>query len=969
MKYRGHVLIALFLTILFTVSSFAEPRSGQTVRIAAFSLYPAIFKTQDNSIQGFYVDFIAEIARREGWNVEYVYGNWSDGLARIRNGEVDVLTSVTWTEERQAYMDYGKAPLNTVWSELYVPEKSSIDNIRQVQGKKIAVMKGDSNGANFRNLVEKFGIPCQIAEYGNFEEIFAAISTNQVDGGVVNNTYGAAKQRDYNVKSSGVIFNPFDIYFTVAKGKNQKVLATLDRYLTEWRANENSPYHLARQRWAHGNIGTVNVIPQWVTNSLIGLGIAAVIAAAFIILLRTQVRIQTSRVIAQNKEREKIEEALYFINECGSRHQGEDLLVALTAHVATCLGAEYAFVSRLLPDGKRVRTLGLYAMGSKADNIEYDLPGTPCDNVVGQKLCYYPDNVRNIFPEDRLLVDMEAVGYAACPLWDSHGVGIGLLGVVSKRRLEDQALVETIIQIVGARAAQELEAMSNLKELMLKNFTIENIADAVFWIYADGRIWNVNETACQALGYTKQELLAKSVMDIVPDCSPEGWSDLWRKLKKAKNLRTESTHRDKHGRVFPVEVNGNYFSYDDIEYCCSIVHDISERKESEIEKQTLLAQLSQSQRLESIGRLAGGIAHDFNNLLTPILGYAELLKSTLQADNTAINKIDNIITAADRAKILTQQLLSFCRKQILEMKTIDLNRVITTFYEILRRTIREDIEINVRLCDEAASIRGDRNQIEQIIMNLVINAQDAIKDKGLITIETAAVILDDEYAGLHDGVQAGRYLMLVVSDTGCGMDEETIAHIYEPFFTTKGVGEGTGLGLATVYGIVKQHKGHIEAFCEIGGGCVFKLYFPMVDEAPAEAVESMPESTVPNPQGRTILLVEDNVMVKDLVYEFLVENGFNVIVTEGPKQAVTASEDQYIDLLVTDVIMPGMNGAELYRQLQKTHQNLRVLFMSGYSNNVIAHHGVLDEGINFIQKPFSLPAMVAKVHEALFERS
>jgi ABC-type amino acid transport substrate-binding protein len=321
-----------------TYTSFAESPASKTVRIVAFNHYPAIFKAQDNSIQGYYVDFISEIAKREGWNIEYIYGDWADGLARIKSGEVDVLTSVTLTQERTAFMDYGKAPLNTAWSELYVNKHSTIDNIRQVQGKRIAIMKGDTNGANLRNLVDKFGIPCQFVEYGNFDDIFTAISSREVDGGVVNNTFGAAKQRDFDIKSSGVIFNPFDVYFTVSKGENHTVLETLDRYLAEWRANANSPYHLARQKWSHADSGSIHIIHRWLTDALIGLAIVSIVAVAFIILLRKQVSIKTSRLTAQAGERKKIEETLFFINKCGSQYHGEDLIAALTTHLAESLG-------------------------------------------------------------------------------------------------------------------------------------------------------------------------------------------------------------------------------------------------------------------------------------------------------------------------------------------------------------------------------------------------------------------------------------------------------------------------------------------------------------------------------------------------------------------------------------------------------------------------------------------------------
>jgi signal transduction histidine kinase/CheY-like chemotaxis protein len=378
------------------------------------------------------------------------------------------------------------------------------------------------------------------------------------------------------------------------------------------------------------------------------------------------------------------------------------------------------------------------------------------------------------------------------------------------------------------------------------------------------------------------------------------------------------------------------------------------------EKKLLLEQLSQSQRMESIGRLAGGVAHDLNNLLTPILGYADLLKREYSHNTRAVDRIDHILSASEKAKRLVQQLLSFSRKQILDMKTIDLNQVLSSFHDILRRTIRENIDIQVHLSQELYGIRADKNQLEQIIMNLAINAQDAIEGNGRIIFETAPVVLDEEYARQHVGVKPGRYFMLAVSDNGCGMDNETLNQIFEPFFTTKGVGKGSGLGLATVYGLVKQHEGNIWVYSEPGKGSIFKIYFPTVDGRPSDELAADPEYCV-TAVNCAILLVEDNEMVRDMVRDLLTSYGCRVIEAEGPKQALEMVNGQHLDLLVTDVVMPDMNGPELYSRLSESYPALKVLYMSGYTQNVIVHNGALSEGINFIQKPFAVHDFVRKV--------
>ena len=961
-----HLLSSIIFVLLILTGCLSFAAEPRLVRVGAFNYYPAIFKDKDGLVKGFYVDALADIAQRENIRFEYVYGSWSEGLERIQSGEVDLLTSVAYTPERAMFLDYGKAPLLTVWGELYVPLGSKIDGIQQAQGKKIAVMKGDINAKHFIDLTNRFDITCEFIELPGFDAVFKAVADKKVDAGVVNNTFGVAKQKEYALRSTGVVFNPFDIFFVVGKGNNTDLLMLLDSYLGKWRHQQNSVFNQARQKWSHGTIGTMQVIPRWLTTSLLILAVTSGVAVLFILLLRVQVRRKTADLAAQAADRAKLEETLLFINESGLHHRGADLLADLTAHVGACLGVEYVFVSQLLPGRKdTAKTVGLYAMGAQAQDMEYGISGTPCENIIGKELRFYSNDIRRRFPQDSFLALIEAEGYAAAPLWNSQGTGIGLLSLISKHPLQNQSLVETIVQIVATRAAQELEAMIHLEELKLKNFTIENITDAVYWISADARIWDVNSAACNLLGYSKDELLAMTTPDIDPTYSLSVWQEHWQDLKESGSLRFETSHKAKSGRIFPVEINANFCKYNDIEYNCAMVHDITERKEAEIEKQNLLAQLSQSQKIESVGLLAGGIAHDFNNLLTPILGYSQILKAKMDAENPDVIKIDSIMRAADKARILTQQLLSFGRKQILDMKLIDINDVITSFYEILRRTIPENIEIQLHLTKNEYAVRADRNQLEQIIMNLAVNARDAIADNGIITLETAPVMLDDEYARQHADVQPGRYLMFAVTDSGSGMGQDTLLHIFEPFFTTKGIGKGSGLGLATVYGLVKQHGGHIWVYSEIGKGTAFKIYFPILDAKPVTEVELQTQSLILNASGLTILLVEDNNMVRNLVYDLLIDHGFNVIVEGGPKRAIQASEGQHIDLLLTDVVMPDMTGPELHKHLLKAHPGLKVIYMSGYTNNAIVHHGVLDEGINFIQKPFTANDLSHKIGSVL----
>jgi signal transduction histidine kinase/CheY-like chemotaxis protein len=378
----------------------------------------------------------------------------------------------------------------------------------------------------------------------------------------------------------------------------------------------------------------------------------------------------------------------------------------------------------------------------------------------------------------------------------------------------------------------------------------------------------------------------------------------------------------------------------------------------------------QSQRMEALGRLAGGVAHDFNNLLGVIIGYGELLGRNIQ-DNVRLTRyVADILKAADRAGGLARQLLAFSRKQVLQPRVLDLNVVVADTENMLRRLIGEDVMLVTVLEDALGHVKADPGQIEQVLMNLAVNARDAMPRGGRLTIETANVDLDAAYVRLRPGVEPGPYVMLAVSDTGHGMKQETLGHVFEPFFTTKAAGKGTGLGLATVHGIVKQSGGHVWVYSEPEHGATFKVYLPRTKEAaPVAAGPDDAEHGVP--QGaETVLLVEDETGLRELVRECLEGSGYRVLEARQAGHALEIAEDYAgpIHLLVTDVVMPGMSGRELAERLALPHPGMKVLYMSGYTDDAVVLHGVLAEEMAFLQKPFTINALARKVRAVLDER-
>jgi two-component system cell cycle sensor histidine kinase/response regulator CckA len=493
---------------------------------------------------------------------------------------------------------------------------------------------------------------------------------------------------------------------------------------------------------------------------------------------------------------------------------------------------------------------------------------------------------------------------------------------------------------------------------------IENAHDMIYTHDLDGNYTSMNAAVEYIAGYTPEDVLSMNIRDIImPDELPRVNEMISRKLQGGRVTNYELNIRAKDGRTITVEVNTRIVYRDGEPVGIQgIARDITGRKNLE-------EQLLQAQKLESVGRLAGGIAHDFNNMLTAINGYSDLALRRVGVDGTIRGYLEEIKKAGERSALLTNQLLAFSRRQILHPQMITVNDVINDTMNMLKRMIGEDIDLVTHLKPTAGSIKFDPGQLGQVLMNLAVNARDAMPDGGKLTIETSNIFIDPNYASTHVGLLPGAYVLLSVSDTGTGMSSEVQEQIFEPFFTTKAVGKGTGLGLATVYGIVRQSGGGIFVYSEPGHGTTFKIYIPRVaDEHPAE---EEPEITPKLAIGsETILLAEDEELVRSLSRQVLESCGYHVIEASDGIEAMEILEKDTgsVDLLITDVIMPRMGGRELSERLRLTRPELPILFASGYTDEAVVRHGVLDSNINFLQKPFTLDDVARKVRDLLDAR-
>jgi two-component system cell cycle sensor histidine kinase/response regulator CckA len=491
---------------------------------------------------------------------------------------------------------------------------------------------------------------------------------------------------------------------------------------------------------------------------------------------------------------------------------------------------------------------------------------------------------------------------------------------------------------------------------------IEQSAEGVVITNTAGEIEYVNPAFSRMTGYAREEVLGQNPRILKSDKQNlPFYQQLWTTILKGDVWQGELVNRRKDGKLYSedLRIAPVRDPSGQITHFIAIKQDVSERKQLE-------DQVRQSQKMEAVGRLAAGVAHDFNNLVTVINGYCEMVLNSVGSADPVRADLEEVVKAGNRAASLTRQLLAFSRQQVLAPRSLDLNAVVADLEKTLRRVIGEDIDLTIVPSQELEEVKADSTQIDQILLNLAANARDAMPQGGKLTIETSNVDLDAVYTQRHPAVPPGRYVMLAVSDTGIGMDAETQGHIFEPFFTTKEVGKGTGLGLATVYGIVRQSGGFVWVYSEPGRGTAFKIYLPSVIE-PAKSVIPPPARESSSAGTETVLLVEDEKAVRDLANRILRAYGYQVLESNSPEDALQIAEryPRVIHLLLTDVVMPRISGPQLAGQIISMRPDLKVLYFSGYTANAIVDHGVLEKDIAFLSKPFTPAALAQKVRDVL----
>ena len=963
-----------------------EPQRPASSRIIAGGdrdCGPIEFLDASGRPSGFTVELLRAVGRAAGREVEFRLGPWATSRKALSEGKIDVLAMLK-SEERAQDVDFSE-PHSILYQILFVrrgtDEFGSLDDLA---GKQVIVQRG----AYPHDYLRRTSYGAELVLVDTEPEAVRLLASGRHDCALVTRVGGRhaiLKSKLTNITSGSSPLLPREYCFAVRKG-NAKLLGQIDQGLRLIKAT--GEYDQIYDKWLGGcqrpEVSYRKMLRKaaWV---FMPLAAVAVLAVVWVRTLRRQVAARTSELEQSNR-------ALKALSGCNR------LMVQIKDESKLCQevcnwivkACGYCVVWIGLVEGS-----GGGGVRVVASAVAEDGSPTPADTgpSLGDELTQVlaaaavrtgrpqvmPD-VSSHLCEGPLRERANELGMASAvtlPLL-AEGKVLGVLGICAGSRNafgEEETDLLTTMSHDLAHAAVTLRAQKEQHRTRRSLADAEEKGATLFDSGLDGilvaeseskRFVAANGKMCELLGYALEELLALGLADIYPENDlPHVVEQFERQVRGEITLAENLPVKRKDGTVFHADVNAMRVRWGGHKCLLGVFRDTTEWREVRERLKQAEEQFRQAQKLEAVGQLASGVAHDFNNLLMVQMGYCELAKSGLRDEDPLAEDLAQIMACAERAAALTRQLLAFSRKQVLQPEVLDLNAVVANIEKMLRRLIGEDIELTAMLADGLWNVKGDPGQIEQVIMNLAVNARDAMPQGGKLTIETANVELDEDYARSHVSVTAGAHVMLAVTDTGCGMDEGTKSRIFEPFFTTKAKEKGTGLGLATVYGMVKQSGGNIWVYSEPGKGTAFKIYLPRVE---AEAVSrASREVKATRGGGELVLVVEDEPVLRDLFARMIEGLGYRVKVAANGGEALITVEEEGLkpDLLITDVVMPGMSGRVLAERLCRAQPGLKVLYTSGYTDNAIVHHGLLDSGTPFIQKPFIIGDLAAKVEKLL----
>ncbi|MBF0407157.1 MAG: transporter substrate-binding domain-containing protein [Candidatus Riflebacteria bacterium] len=927
--------LILFIYFLSVFSVFAENTAQvveseiKTYRVAVIKDFPPLYMVGiSGKPYGFAIDILESIARKKKFNIEYVITeNWGSAAELVRNSEVDFVPGYGITASRQKEFLFS-AEIENMPVSCFVKKKETrilkIDDLKNPSFKTAVIQ----NSAAYTELTERGGF--FIRQKNNIDDGLNALLAGEVDAFIFPEPVLLKKVQDMGIEDLIAIVDSPLIYLKrgyLFRKTDTKLLEMFNAEISN--IVKSQEYSQIYHKW----YGTPEHFWTIKKVAFLMLAVFSVLSILFILWKNYSVGV---------------------INEKLLRSE-ENLRITLDSIGDAVISTDTAgFITRMNPIAEKLTGWSL------ADAV-----GKPLSEVFR----IVNSTTRQVAPNpvEHVLSSGEIVGLA------NHTALISKSGAEFQIADSGAPIKNASGEVVGVvmvfrDVTEEYNAVTAFKAERERFINVLKGTNVGTWE------WNIqtgeilfNDRWAEMLGYKLEELLPTTIVTVDHLLYPDDAKAVNALIEKhfqgeLNSFECEVRMKHKNGTWIWVLSKGCVISRAPDGKPLTMYgtqQNINERKLAEKEKEKLQEQLLQSQKMESIGRLAGGVAHDFNNMLSIILGHVDLAMIEKEFSQ---NSIEQIRSAALRSADLTKQLLTFARKQAIQPKVLNLNSVISNMLDMLRKLIGENIKIEWNPTEDLGSVKIDSTQVEQILANLCINSRDAITRNGNIIIRTANADFDTSSGGKNtsNSLHSGMYVMLSLSDNGCGMDKETLSHLFEPFFTTKELGKGTGLGLSTVYGAVEQNGGFINVYSEPDLGTTFKLYFPRHDISESITSENIPSEKTSSVSG-TLLLVEDELVLAQMAEKMLKIGGYNVITTTSAEEALQVIQEHKgkIDIMLTDVVMPGMNGYELYLQVKELYPDIQCLFMSGHTSDVLSRQGIVEEGLNFIQKPFSMKGLIA----------
>jgi len=917
----------------------------QRLRVAVFDAYPLCTPPSvDEPGAGLFIDLLDAMAMEEEWVFDYVVSTPEGCVTMLEEGKVDLAVAVAYTRERAARVAFSRVPVISTWAQIYVPERSNIQSLLDLEGRSLGIVMGDLYARDIERLIQELNIACDFVEFSRYDEILEALENGWIDAGVMDRLYGLTHGREHDVRSTAIVVAPVELRYAATRDIGRPLVSLLDYHLARLKRDARSEYH----QFMDHTLGTTETrvnyrIIFWILGGAVTI-VLLLLTISFV--LRLEVHKKT-REISLNNEALQAEIARRKaiaddLSRSEARYRGffnqSPLGIGLFDSSARLIEANQAYLD-IFGVGKAAAVEGLQLSTMLS-------PPEKADVVLGQgETVHY-----------RSTCDFDHV--SAMNLYLSDHTGLRHLDIVIvPLRREGHEVVSYLAQVQDVTVHIESEA-----EHSRLVAAIEQSAEAIVITDADGVIEYVNPQFEQTTGYTMDEVRGQTMRVLKSGKHEQAfYKGMWDTIKAGQIWRGTIVNRKKSGQLFQERATISPVKNENGEIINFVAVTLDVTHETEMEER-----LQQAQKMEAIGTLAGGIAHDFNNILTSIIGYTQLAETETEDNETAQTYLGQVRKAGNRAADLIKQILSFSRNSMKERSLLNFASLVKEALKLLRSTIPTTIEIHQEVDESCGLILADATQMHQVVMNLCTNAYHAIEEHGTITVALDEVTLDQVSPGMRADPRSPRYARLVVRDTGCGMDPDIEQRIFEPYFTTKQGGEGTGLGLSMVHSIVYAHDGYISVDSRQGEGTTFTLMFP-VARAGIEAEEEAPSVEMLPGGTERILFVDDEEMITFLARTLLEGLGYEVVACTDSQLALASFRDkpESFDLLVTDQTMPGLTGIDLAAEVRKIREGIPVILCSGYSPDMTMRK-MREVGISeYVMKPIDRAMLAQAVRRAM----